>query len=201
MVVACIALFVALGGTSIAAVNYARNAGKVDGKNAYKAYRSNAKVAGNLVATKRTGPNAGRIPHKFLANTPYGDGFGALLQVADNSAGGSVLLADTALGNLSTTCNDQDNRANREDPLTTISFVNDSGQAINTSRRIGVNGGTISLQQNGETASVQIRGSNTFSFLIESFSTVVQVEGFVRQDGTDSADASCLVVGSATTSR
>jgi len=201
MVVACIALFVALGGTSIAAVNYARNAGKVDGKSAYKAYRSNAKVAGNLVATKRTGINAGKIPHKFLANAPFGDGFGTLQLVADNSAGPSVLLSDTALGMLSATCNDQDARANREDPLTTIAFVNDTGQAINTSRRVGVNPGTISLQQNGETASMQIRGSNTFSFLVESFSTVVQVEGFVRQDGVDSANASCLVVGTAQTDR
>jgi hypothetical protein len=199
MVVACVALFVALGGTSIAAVNYARNAGKVDGRNAYKAYRGNAKVAGHLVATRSSGPNAGKIPHKFLADTPFGDGFGALLQVNDNAAGPATPLADTGLGTLTTACNDQDARANREDPVTTVSFVNDSGGGVNTSRRVGTNQGQISVQQNGETESVQIRGSNTFSFLVESFSTVVQVEGFVRQEGANSAAASCLVVGSAQT--
>ena len=40
MVVASIALFVSLGGTSVAAVSYARNAGKVDGYDAVKASSS-----------------------------------------------------------------------------------------------------------------------------------------------------------------
>ena len=45
MVVASIALFVSLGGTSVAAVSYARNAGKVDGKDAVKASSSTSKAA------------------------------------------------------------------------------------------------------------------------------------------------------------
>jgi hypothetical protein len=201
MMVACIALFVALGGTSIAAVNYARNAGQVDGKNAYKAFRGKAKVAGDLVATKSSGEHAGQIPNRFLANTPHGDSFGALLDVADNAAGASTPLADTALGTLSAACNDQDTRANREDPVTTVSIVNDTAQGVNVSRRVGVNPGTFSVAQTGQTTSVQIRGSNTFSFVLESFGTVVQVEGLVRQDGADTAAAQCLVVGSAQTTR
>ena len=50
MVVASIALFVSLGGTSVAAVSYARNAGKVDGYDAVRASSSTNKAAGNLVA-------------------------------------------------------------------------------------------------------------------------------------------------------
>src|SRR5215207_6743541 len=92
MVVASIALFVALGGTSIAAVSYARNAGKVDGKDARKASASRARAAGNLVATTRKGPHAGQIPGKFLADVPRSDPFGRYLEVTDNATGAPALL-------------------------------------------------------------------------------------------------------------
>ena len=60
MVVASIALFVSLGGTSVAAVSYARNAGQVDGYDAVKASSSTNKAAGNLVAANKSGPDKGR---------------------------------------------------------------------------------------------------------------------------------------------
>ena len=70
MVVAGIALFVSLGGTSIAAVNYVARAGSVDGKSAVYAGASLSQAAGKLVATNRSGADKGRLPGKFVADVP-----------------------------------------------------------------------------------------------------------------------------------
>src|SRR5215204_2501948 len=80
MVVASIALFVSLGGTSVAAVSYARNAGKVDGYDAVKASSSTSKAAGNLVAANKSGPDKGRIPGRHLAGVAHTQTFGRLHQ-------------------------------------------------------------------------------------------------------------------------
>src|SRR6478672_296114 len=95
MVVACFALFVALGGTSVAAVNYARNAGKVDGKDAVKSSRSLKTAAGNLVAAYKHGPHRGQIAHKHLAETPLARPFGRATDVADNASSAPAFLTDT----------------------------------------------------------------------------------------------------------
>jgi len=68
MVVASVALFVSLGGTSVAAINYATNAGAVDGKSAVFAGSSLNQAAGKLVATNRSGADKGRVPGKFVAD-------------------------------------------------------------------------------------------------------------------------------------
>ena len=96
MAVACTALFIALGGTSIAAVNYARNAGAVDGKSAVSAGASLARAKGNLVATARGGSNAGRIPGKFLADVTRGESFARAFDVTDNTPGAALELAGAA---------------------------------------------------------------------------------------------------------
>ena len=196
MLVACVALFVALGGTSVAAVNYARNAGKVDGKDAVKSSRSTSKAAGNLVATYPGGRLKGKIAHKFLGETPLGRPFGKAQDVADNAASVPAGLTGTgALGPLTATCADQAARPGVEDPISTISFVNTSGQTINVAKRVGVNPIEIGIQQNGTVASVVIRGSNTFEFIVNLGGTTTLIEGVVRQDGAGSPAASCLVYG------
>jgi hypothetical protein len=196
MAVACVALFVALGGTSVAAVNYARNAGKVDGYDAVKSSRSLKKAAGNLVAAYPGGSLKGQIANRHLAETPLARPFAQYLSVADNAAGAPVRLADTgSVGTLTATCTDQAAKAGVEDPVTTISFVDDSGQAINLSKRIGVNPAEVSGLQNGTVSSVVIRGSNTFEFDANLFGAVTHVTGVVRQDGSGTADAHCLVYG------
>src|SRR4026209_1560964 len=63
MAVALVALVMSMTGGAIAAVNYARNAGKVVGYDAVKAASSNRKAAGRLVATDEFG----RFPAKFLS--------------------------------------------------------------------------------------------------------------------------------------
>src|SRR3954465_14088841 len=66
LVVSIIALVFATAGTSIAAINFAKNAGAVDGKSAVGAASSSKRAAGKLVATANKGPLKGRIPARFL---------------------------------------------------------------------------------------------------------------------------------------
>lgn len=195
MVVACIALFVALGGTSIAAVNYARNASHVDGKNAFKSSRSRGKVAGGLVATYPGGALKGQIAHRFLAQTPLADPFGRALEVADNAASVPVRLGGTSLGTLTTTCADQAPKAGIEDPESTIALLNTTSSTINVATRVGAAPPTITAAAPGTAASVTIRGSNTFAFNANEGGKDVLVDGVVRQDGARTAAANCLVYG------
>jgi hypothetical protein len=198
MVVASIALFVALGGTSIAAVNYARNAGKVDGKDAVKSSRSLERAAGNLVATYAHGRLKGQIAHKFLAGTPLDRPFGRYLEVADNAASAPVTLSDTGrLGSLTLTCGDEARKPGIEDPVSTISFVNDSGALINVTKRVGNGQASVGTLQNGTVSSVVVHGSNTFEFNVNLSGTVTLVDGVVRQDGPGSPEGHCLAYGTA----
>src|SRR5215216_7050409 len=106
MVVASIALFVSLGGTSVAAVSFARNAGKVDGYDAVRASSSTKKAAGKLVAANKSGPDKGRIPGKHLAGVAHTQTFGRSFDVADNAPGAPVQIGDGgSLGRLTATCN------------------------------------------------------------------------------------------------
>src|SRR3954447_6062454 len=68
MVVAGLALFVSLGGTSMAAVNYASRAGSADGKSAVSAGSPLPHTARDLVATNKSGTDKGRLPGKFVAD-------------------------------------------------------------------------------------------------------------------------------------
>src|SRR5688500_20355541 len=123
MVVASLALFVSLGGTSVAAVSYARNAGKVDGYDAVKASSSTNKAAGRLVAANKSGPDKGRIPGKHLAGVAHPQTFRRSFEVADNAPGAPVQIGDGgSLGQLTATCNDQSQRPGVEDPATERNF-------------------------------------------------------------------------------
>src|SRR3954452_11773043 len=82
MVVAGIALFVSLGGTSIAAVSYVSNAGAVDGKSAVFSGATLSQAAGKLVATNRSGADKGRLPGKFVADVPKSSVFSNIFEVA-----------------------------------------------------------------------------------------------------------------------
>ena len=197
MVVASIALFVSLGGTSFAAVNYARNAGKVDGKDAVKASASLNRAAGKLVATAKTGPDKGRIPGKHLAGVPHPQTFGRAFDVADNAPGAPQLIGDGgSVGQLTATCNDQAPRPGVEDPITELNFVNTSGDFINVAKRVGVrDDGLVSAVPNLTTAQLIVRGSNTFAYHVEYRGRNLLVNGVVRQDGPNSPGATCLVWG------
>lgn len=196
LVVASIALFIALGGTSVAAVSFARNAGKVDGKDAVFSGASLGQAAGNLVATERRGANRGKLPNKFLGNVPATSTFGRAFEVVDNATLAPVPIGGAAgIGTLTATCGDQSAAAGVEDPRTVLTFVDQSGEAINIARRVGNGEGAVGPIANGTGASLAIPASDTFFFHVERRGVNVLVNGVVRQDGRGTPAASCLVYG------
>lgn len=198
LVISIIALVMASTGSAIAAVNYARKAGSVDGKSAVGASASLHHAAGHLVATARGGSHKSKIPVKFLANVPASTTFGRYAPVVDNNTGGSQVLNASSLGTLSATCNDQDNRAGVLDPTTTLTFQS-SGKSVNFARSIGGANATVVPMAPNTSQTIVVNGSNTFHVQAESFGTDVIYDGQVRQDGRGSGTANCLVAGTAET--
>ena len=196
-VIASIALFVSLGGTSVAAVSYARNAGKVDGYDAVKATSSLSKAGGNLVAANKSGADKGKVPVKHLADVAATQTFGKGFDVADNAPGAPQLIGDGGtVGQLTATCNDQAPGAGIEDPITDLNFVNTSGDFINVAGRVGGRPESeVSAVPNGTVAPLTIAGSNTFFYHVEYKGRNLLINGVVRQDGRRTPTASCLVWG------
>lgn len=196
MVVASIALFVALGGTSIAAVSYARTAGKVDGKDAVASSASLAKAAGNLVATASVGPNKGRLPSKFLTDVARTQGFGRGIEVTDNAVGAQEPFGGSpGLGTLTASCADQNGRAGAEDPISSIQFVNQSGQTLNVTRTKGNEPPVIAPLANGTVSALTIGGSNTFEYQVQLGAATLLIQGTIRQDGRNTPAAGCTLYG------
>src|SRR5512144_387166 len=144
MAVSIAALVMASTGTAVAAVDYAHNAGAVDGRSAVGNGASLKRAAGRLVATQRRGADRGRIATRYLDldGTVHGRSstFGRSFAVVDNQA-----LAPTAIGTVpgigtvTATCTDENQVAGRMNPATTIAVANTSGEAVNLSRSVGSN--------------------------------------------------------------
>jgi hypothetical protein len=196
MVVAGIALFVSLGGTSVAAVSYATRAGSVDGKSAVYSGASLSQSAGKLVATERSGADKGRLPGRFVSDVPKTAVFSNVFEVADNAPGAPQTAAViSGLGTLTATCNDQAAAAGNEDPVSTVSFLNQSGEPVNVARRVGNGDGALAVFANQTAASLTVGGSNTFVFHIERRSQNAIITGGIRQDGRGTPAATCVVFG------
>lgn len=206
MVVALIALVVAMSGTAVAAVNYARNAGAVDGKSAVAHGASARAAAGKLVATQRTGAARGKIARRYLDIGQVARGetatFGKAIQLIDNQTLAPVSIGSVAgLGSLTATCADENAATGRLDPATTITFANTSGDAINFARNVGYSSGSTSIVPlpNTATHAFRISGSQPFTMHIERKGTNYVVNGVVRQDGRNAPTAQCVVYGIALT--
>jgi hypothetical protein len=196
MTVACIALFVALGGTAIAAVDYATNAGAVDGKSAVASDARAPQAAGNLVATAPKGTDRGRIPARFLAGVVQASAFGKALDVTDNTTGTNATLASVpGIGKLTATCQDQSDRVTVEDPATVIALTNKSGAAIALAKQLGGNNANVLEQANETVQMLIVTGSNTFRMSAQTRRTTILIDGVLRQDGRGTPDASCRFYG------
>jgi hypothetical protein len=196
MCVACLALFVALGGTSIAAVTYASRAGSVDGKSAVSYSASAQRRAGKLVATAQRGPNRGRLPAGSVAGVPDASTFGKAIEVVDNARGAQQPFGGaTGIGTLTASCADQNARAGIEDPISSVQFVNQSGEAVNVTRRRGIEEADVAALANGTVSTLTIGGSNTFEFQVQRGTTSLLINGTIRQDGRGAPAANCLVYG------
>jgi hypothetical protein len=200
MVVAVVALFMATTGTAAAVVSFARNAGAVDGKSGYAAGVSTRTAAGDLVATARRGPLAGKIPARYLdlGGLTRALSFGRASDVIDNATESAIeLFAVPGLGTLTTTCRDENPTGGREDPVTRVTFSNTAGEPINFARTAGTGTVLVQVLQPNQAASFEVRGSNTYVLNVQRGGTSLVVNGAVRQDGTGSAAASCLNYGQA----
>ena len=199
MVVAIIALIAGSTGSAIAAVNYAKRAGAVDGKSAVGPKASNSSAAGKLVATRRGGITKGKIPNKFLGQVPYTTTFGRYAEVIDNAAGGDAPLNVSRLGTLSAACNDQAGAGGNEDPTSTISFTNTTSNVVQLARVVGSQPAVVIPVPAGARESFTINGSNIFRVHAEFAGVNVVYEGQARQDGRGTPTGSCLVAGTAET--
>ena len=204
MVVALIALAVAMSGSAVAAVTFARNAGAVDGKSAVADGASLKIAAGRLVATQRKGAGKGTIAQKYLDLGGLAHGststFGKAIPLPDQQTIAPAGIGDVpGLGNLSATCQDENNAVGKIDPATTITFANTSGDTVNFARTVNYSGTVIAPMANTTTQSFKISGSQPFTMHIERAGTNYVVNGVVRQDGRNAASAQCVVYGVALT--
>lgn len=202
MVVASVALFVAMGGTGVAAVDYARDAGAVDGKSAVHSGASRSNAAGKLVATDRRGSDKGTLPSKFLDDVPVTQTFGRAFDVVDNTPGAPAGIGRaTSIGPLAAACNDEAGPAGVENPVTTVSLTNTSGETVNVAaQRSSANPDTSDAPRvlglpSGGVATITLSNSGTFTFHAERRGVNTIVNGVIRQDGRGGPTATCLVYG------
>jgi hypothetical protein len=198
MGVALLALGMATSGTAVAAVSYATNAGKVDGRDAVTSKSSTAKAAGALVATAGSGPLKGQIPGKFLGEVMRGDAdsFARLTPVNDNATDvPGIVSSISGLGELSATCGDQNAKAGVEDPITRLTFANKTGSNVNIATTVSNKEPALGVVAPNTVSTVTIGGSSTFRITLEQAGLNSVFDGVVRQDGRGTPDAQCLVYG------
>lgn len=200
LVVSIVAVVLAAAGTSVAAVNFARNAGAVDGKSATGAASSQRRAAGKLVATAGGGPLRGKVPSRFLDLSGVVAGrkatFAQGVEVADNATSAPVGLGGLpGLGLATFTCGDQAAATGTEDPTVTVTFANTSGQTLNFQRTVGTTNPLVTTIPPGTQATFTITNSNTFVLYAQTGSTHYVMNGNVREDGRGTAAAACAVWG------
>ena len=206
MVVAGIALFVSLGGTSIAAVSYATRAGSVDGKSAVFAGAS--LVAGRRASSSpptARGTDKGRLPGKFVADVAEDADVQQELrgrrQRARRAADGRD--ASSGLGTLTATCNDQNAAAGNEDPISAIRSSTSPASADERRpprRQRRRRADASAAEPDGRRRSA-IGGSNTFTVPHRAAAARTRSSsGGVRQDGRGTPAATCVVFGVVTRS-
>jgi len=201
MAVAFLALVLALSGTAFAAVNYARNAGAVDGKSAVGSGASNNRAAGKLVTTRAKGLLKGKIAQQYLDLHGVARGgaiatFDRGVSVADNQTlAPDVVGVAFGLGSLSFSCADQSNVTGREDPSAAV--FNLAGALVSTkvARTVGNGNPFVGVLPNGAQHTWTINGSNTFELHVERPGVNYLVKGTVRQVGANTGDAACVIYG------
>jgi hypothetical protein len=212
MVVAVLALVLSMTGGAIAAVNFANNAGSVDGKSAVKASKAGKqKAAGKLVATYKSGDNRGKLPLRIIAGAASensvdnlsdaaarGRNGARLIAVADNQTTAADTMIDLDLGSLQVACADQNDNGGTENATTRVTVANSSGAAMNLSRSVGNGAPAIVTLETGSAHTFSVPQQNTFSIQLQGTDNkTVVVEGTARQLGQGTNDSSCAVFATA----
>lgn len=203
MVVALVALSVALSGTALAAVDFARNAGKVDGKDAVFSGASLRQAAGNVVATQRSGPGRGRLPSRFVDGVMRGGTttLSRYLRTTDNQAGRSVALAIIpGIGRIDGQCNDVEPAAGVARTQTQITFTASPASGVNVSRLLGrdIDSGrnaNVFTAPAGQPVAVTNAADPLFQLVLEARGRTVFVNGAARPDASPGPAAACLIWG------
>ena len=208
MAVAVIALVMSMTGGAIAAVNFAKNAGAVDGYSAVKAAKGGkAKSAGKLVATYADGDNKGRLPLRIIAGAASensvenlaaevarGRNGARTIAVADNQTTAAETLIALGLGALQVSCDDQNANAGTENATTRISITNTSGAPVNVARELGNGAPTITTLESGIVDTFTVGQQNTFHVQLQGTENrTVLVEGTAQQAGQGTGDSACIV--------
>lgn len=192
-VIAVVALVFSMTGGAIAAVNYARNAGAVDGYSAVKADSSNRKAAGKLVAMDVNG----RLPFKFLDGSGASERGSQLMAVPDNSASTPVRIVGLKLGSLSASCFDQQETAGIENPATRFYVTNHSGASLDVAYRAGSGQGAAETLPAGGAVSFVVGGQAFAQVQLQNAETSVIAHGGARQTGQGTPDGSCAAFATA----
>jgi hypothetical protein len=203
MVVAIIALVVALSGTAIAAVDYARNAGAVDGKSAVSARAPLSLAAGKLVATSPRGRDKGRIPAHFVADVMRGGATSLTryLRAVDNADGPVVPLAIIqGIGRLDAQCRDQDPAVGVKSTQTLVSFTASDPRGVNVSRLLGSDigssrEGVVFTAHRGRPVPILQFADSLFQLTLQARERTVFITGAARPDFNRTAAAACLIFG------
>lgn len=200
LVVSIVALVFAAAGTSVAAVNFARNAGAVDGKSATGAASSQSRAAGKLVATANAGALKGKVPSRFLDLSGVIAGskatFAQGIEVIDNASSTPVGIGGLAgVGLITVACVDQNKTAAKEDPQFTITFANASGQTVNFSRSVGNGAPVVTTVPASTQHTFTTNNTNTFHIYAQVGAAHYVMDGIVRQDGQNTAAGTCAVYG------
>ena len=205
MVVALIALIVALSGTAIAAVDFAANAGAVDGRSAVGARTSVRHAAGRLVATARKGHDRGRIPGRFLGDVMHGSShnISAYVRTVDNQAGTPRrILRVPGVGRLDAQCGDVDPRVGTATTRTSINFTGSVGQGVNVSRLLGREIGAgqrpdVFTAPKGQPVPIIASADGLFMTMLQAPAGSVLIIGAARTDRAPGPQAACLIWGTA----
>jgi hypothetical protein len=205
MVVAVIALIVALSGTAIAAVDFAQNAGAVDGRSAVGANASLRAAAGKLVATASGGEGKGQIPARFVDGVMRGGtmSLSKYLHTVDNQAGRPApLLIVPGIGRFDARCDDADPTVGTQSTRTSITFTGSADGGVNVSRLLGRDIGSgqapdVFSSPKGQPVTLLGSADGLFELVMEAKGRSVLVTGAARTDNGPGPKAACLIWGTA----
>lgn len=203
MVVAIIALIVATSGTAIAAVDFARNAGAVDGRSAVSGRASLQQAAGKLVATANGGPGKGRISGRFVQDVMRGGSTSLTryIRAVDNSDGPIVPLAIIPkIGRLDARCRDQDPTPDIKSTQTLVTFTASDERGVNVSLLLGSDIGSsregiVFTAIKDQPVAVMNFADSLFQLTLQARDRTVFISGAARPDLNRTAAAACLIFG------
>jgi hypothetical protein len=202
-VISIVALVMATTGSAFAAVDFARNAGAVDGHSAVSASASLKRSAGKLVAMATAGPGKGRLPGRFVEDVMRGGStsLSQYIRAVDNSDGPVVPLAIIpGIGRLDAQCRDQDPTPDIKSTQTLVTFTAFDERGVNVSRLLGSDigssrEGVVFTAPKDQPVPIMQFADSLFQVTLQARDRTVFLTGAARPDLNRTAAAACLIFG------